>query len=1180
MRCCRVIKIQVLLIGVLILAAPIAASSGPARYGTWLKPVVTPFLDGPATLEFGVNVRDRFDTMIVKVITTGKIDYRGPETWVIRNDSSKQFVFNPEIIIPLNDTCGIEFEIYVRNGLRNSSRLHFVTTGDTLEISQYWPTPKIERKWPIYINADGDTLDTDSVHAHWFDKSNPEESYEVKSSGYRIKYPPTEEEIRDSLERNPLTTHHRQFIMVDSVMLVRDKGEHEFRPAHGGTIESIGAASTERSRLDTADIIMDLRMPDDYEELKRLVNDLLPMERTGFYRTSVTREKAGQIQDMGINISIYPNYPDQPKRKTRRETNINTPASDQRKEDTNPDKGTDDYQDLFIYDFEDANISDTWYTIDYNNDDGYDYWGIIDDTLGRVAYGGYYAAWCASRGDCPAGIRYDNNMNAFMYSKSPINIQGYTELELSCEAWWCTEYNYDYFIVAFSFDCNYWYYILEESGDCNDDELSSYSDLIYQGNYVYIGFIFTSDDIVHDFEGAYVDDVELWGYYPMPELTPYADIGWSGSIVASSEPGTNTSSEIYADQPAYIDVGAINQGDFYGVASPYAIALFVDNNWVHNFYVTDSTSYGDVRVFEDYPITLPEGFHDIKIVVDYYDQVEEIYEDNNTYEYRFEWVIPEITVRGHAQYRDIGQGGIIKDARNIYVELWDKNLTHNHTLLGSSWAHEDGSFEFYNVVNKDLLEGGFLDIYVRLYSINAAAIAYAGLYPGIDTISFTSMVYPDVPPPEYDFYEIIVSSDSSGGFYAIDKILDGYHTWLQHAPAPTQPVSVIFQQTARTRYSMNGDCIKINNSDNPDLMAPDDFDGDIILHEYGHRFAFVNGFMDSITAPEHTWCGYTTQEDAGAEAFAEYWAAYVTDDPILHNTWDNFGKYYIANTENGEYGENGNVDYCNSNGVRCIGSVAGILWDIYDNVDDDYDGDGKGDVFDGGPDAMLNVLTEYDPLHINTFWDYWINNGYNHNHEMWAIWYEHGDILKDVVPPTGTISINNGDAYTASLIVDITLDFTDTLSGMIPPLAEMCFRNGIGNPWSVSEPYNTVKSNWDLSLDGGNTEYGPKQVIASVCDAAGFTTQVSATIGYGACLPGDANGDGVVDVGDIRYLIVYIFQSGAPPTPYPVCSGDFDGDCFANVGDVVSIINYVFKGGSPPIDCDTWISNCGLPIRK
>jgi hypothetical protein len=61
---------------------------------------------------------------------------------------------------------------------------------------------------------------------------------------------------------------------------------------------------------------------------------------------------------------------------------------------------------------------------------------------------------------------------------------------------------------------------------------------------------------------------------------------------------------------------------------------------------------------------------------------------------------------------------------------------------------------------------------------------------------------------------------------------------------------------------------------------------------------------------------------------------------------------------------------------------------------------------------------------------------------------------------------------------------------------------------------------------------------------------------------GDANGDGMLNVGDAVYMINYIFKYGAPPDP--LVAGDSNCDGTLNVGDPVYMINYVFKHGPEP----------------
>ncbi|HKC24908.1 MAG TPA: dockerin type I repeat-containing protein, partial [Thermoanaerobaculia bacterium] len=60
---------------------------------------------------------------------------------------------------------------------------------------------------------------------------------------------------------------------------------------------------------------------------------------------------------------------------------------------------------------------------------------------------------------------------------------------------------------------------------------------------------------------------------------------------------------------------------------------------------------------------------------------------------------------------------------------------------------------------------------------------------------------------------------------------------------------------------------------------------------------------------------------------------------------------------------------------------------------------------------------------------------------------------------------------------------------------------------------------------------------------------------------GDVDGNGVVDVGDVFYLINYLFAGG----PAPACHADVNADGHVDVNDVFYLINYLFAGGAPPL---------------
>ena len=65
-----------------------------------------------------------------------------------------------------------------------------------------------------------------------------------------------------------------------------------------------------------------------------------------------------------------------------------------------------------------------------------------------------------------------------------------------------------------------------------------------------------------------------------------------------------------------------------------------------------------------------------------------------------------------------------------------------------------------------------------------------------------------------------------------------------------------------------------------------------------------------------------------------------------------------------------------------------------------------------------------------------------------------------------------------------------------------------------------------------------------------------------APLPGDINGDAEVDIGDVVFLLNYLYREGPPPQSPE--AGDINGDCLVDIGDVVYLINFLFRSGPAP----------------
>jgi hypothetical protein len=64
---------------------------------------------------------------------------------------------------------------------------------------------------------------------------------------------------------------------------------------------------------------------------------------------------------------------------------------------------------------------------------------------------------------------------------------------------------------------------------------------------------------------------------------------------------------------------------------------------------------------------------------------------------------------------------------------------------------------------------------------------------------------------------------------------------------------------------------------------------------------------------------------------------------------------------------------------------------------------------------------------------------------------------------------------------------------------------------------------------------------------------------------GDCDGDGVINSGDVVYLVNYLFKEGDAPIP-ALNAANCNGDEIVNIADVIYLTNFLFKAG-PALDC-------------
>ena len=119
-----------------------------------------------------------------------------------------------------------------------------------------------------------------------------------------------------------------------------------------------------------------------------------------------------------------------------------------------------------------------------------------------------------------------------------------------------------------------------------------------------------------------------------------------------------------------------------------------------------------------------------------------------------------------------------------------------------------------------------------------------------------------------------------------------------------------------------------------------------------------------------------------------------------------------------------------------------------------------------------------------------------------------------------------------------------------------------------------------LSIEPNFNAYELREIIEESADQVGnymyyIETGKSMELGHGRIncynalvlvsgytyVYGDADGDDIITLGDLLFIISYLYKGGSPPDP--LSAGDPNGDCVIDIGDVLTLTNYLYRMGSP-----------------
>ncbi|UCC43801.1 MAG: S8 family serine peptidase [Candidatus Zixiibacteriota bacterium] len=109
--------------------------------------------------------------------------------------------------------------------------------------------------------------------------------------------------------------------------------------------------------------------------------------------------------------------------------------------------------------------------------------------------------------------------------------------------------------------------------------------------------------------------------------------------------------------------------------------------------------------------------------------------------------------------------------------------------------------------------------------------------------------------------------------------------------------------------------------------------------------------------------------------------------------------------------------------------------------------------------------------------------------------------------------------------------------------------------------YDTVKVLPSSLLELGRTYYWRMRAFDEATHATAYSDALS--FDFKSFICGDADGNGTdPDIGDLTYLINYLFIDGPAPDPY--ISGSVDCNEIIDIGDITALIGYLFIAGDEP----------------
>jgi len=393
-----------------------------------------------------------------------------------------------------------------------------------------------------------------------------------------------------------------------------------------------------------------------------------------------------------------------------------------------------------------------------------------------------------------------------------------------------------------------------------------------------------------------------------------------------------------------------------------------------------------------------------------------------------------VTVTGRWQYED--DSGALHPIRHAKVKIYNDGLID--TELGSGYTDDSGNYSF------EIDVSGTRNVYVKIWTDSTAAKVTAG-NPYWGQTNTQKVLESD--PSTWNLGSYYFEANHAN-WQAMDYVLDEY-IWLNDQVGWTRSQVEIEWPKEYWPHS-HGNSIHL-----PD-KAIADWDRLTVLHEYGHCVMYAaygyswppgSGGSHAIWTENIGLSNGTLVPGNGGFAINEGWAEFMeaaidNDAGNLNalspqgdldgdSTWGTASLQFIngswgivwndhddarlKNVENNEWwmGENYQPDNL---GSIVEGAVASILWDVFDERNDD-------NLYEGF-DEIWSVILGDNPDDIVEFRTHYLNDNPTHENGLCSIFDNHGIPCFNILSPVEVAPAYAGSSSTPSkAIVEVVTDY-------------------------------------------------------------------------------------------------------------------------------------------------------------